>query len=146
MKLRLALPLFALVIAAFGIAVPVLVSGAHDDRGENDASVSPLRDTSNSAAVRSGGGTTSSPTAATVRIEEEGFVPRVVEVTGGGRVTWIDATGGHQVLRLLPAPGVPRRNVTVQADGAFEVTFDEPGLYEYRSVSDPDARGEVLVN
>ena len=77
-----------------------------------------------------------------VRIEAFSFGPEAVTVDAGGSVTWtnLDRTA-HTVTQngeLLDSPDLA-------SGDTYEVTFDEPGTYEYFCKFHPAMRATITV-
>jgi plastocyanin len=138
--MRSAAAIFTLAIV-FAAAALVSITIAAGDRSTTTARVNP---DANSEAVRSGGGTVAAEEANRVKITAGGFEPDTTEVSGGGRLIWVNQTaaptGIRFTTRFAPKPFAP---LTKGKTG--QVSFQEPGTYQYVSTRDPSAKGTVIV-
>jgi plastocyanin len=86
------------------------------------------------------GAAATSTAAAHVSIVEAGFVPRVVTIKVGERVTWAnDDTVRHNVGGTGLVSGV------ILPGASYTHTFDAAGTYQYLCTFHPDTEGLVEV-
>jgi len=88
-----------------------------------------------------GGGGPAEP--GTIEIEGFAFAPEGVTIDAGASLTWTNLDGtAHTVTQngvaLLDSPDL-------DTDDTYEVTFDEPGTYEYFCRFHPAMRARVTV-
>lgn len=123
--------------AAVLIPAALFVAGCGSD-GVDDASVASV---ASDASVAGVDGVTedealSAPSEVTVVVDGFMFGPSEVRVAAGGTVTWDFREPGHTVVI---------DEMTLSASGETSMTFDEPGIYEYRCGVHPSMRGTVTV-
>ena len=82
---------------------------------------------------------------AAVLVEGYAFAPATVRIPVGGSVTWTLGADPeqHTVTPVAPAPFEDSGNLF--SGDTFEVTFEEPGTWEYLCTLHPTMRGSVVV-
>jgi plastocyanin len=84
--------------------------------------------------------TVSSPMTATVEIEDFGFFPPELVIARGGTVTWRQK---DYEKHTVTGSGFDSRELS--KDQKFSHTFNESGVYEYKSSLDPSMKGKIIV-
>ena len=79
----------------------------------------------------------------------ECFIPNPISINAGDTVSWSnDDTAAHTVTSGTPAGGPDGTfdSSLLMAGKSFEVTFDNPGTYDYFCMVHPWMTGQVIVN
>lgn len=85
-----------------------------------------------------------------IEITSNGFIPAVVNVTKGTKVTWVnkDRKSHHVASNPHPehtgTPGLDSRQ-PIGPDGTYSFTFDKPGTNNYHDHLSPTMNGTVVV-
>lgn len=74
-----------------------------------------------------------------VAVRDNAFGPQAVRVEPGEQVTWTwEGDNPHDVV-------FDDARSEVQQDGTWQLTFDEPGTYEFTCSVHPNMQGKVVV-
>lgn len=79
----------------------------------------------------------------TVLITHMSFIPRVIDIQAGQKVTWKWDDGANPHNVTLTDLGISSGNRNV---GSWSYTFDQPGVYQYRCTLHLNMYGEVIVH
>ncbi len=80
------------------------------------------------------------PMTATVEIIDFSFYPQELVIAKGGTVTWKQKDyDAHTVTGAVLDSG------DISQGKTFSHTFNEPGVYEYKSKNDPSMTGKIIV-
>jgi plastocyanin len=84
------------------------------------------------------------PGANTITIDNFAFTPRVLTVTAGARVTWVNK---DDVPHTATSTTKPRTidSGTLDTDESYSVTFKQPGTYPYFCTVHPHMTGTIIV-
>ena len=82
-----------------------------------------------------------------ITILEYEFVPKVLHIQTGFKVTWLKPTGSPNVQHVIRFIGEEHKESEVPfgLDGSFSRVFIQPGKYEYYCENHVFMRGEVIV-
>jgi plastocyanin len=76
-----------------------------------------------------------------VRIVDDGFVPRTVEIAAGTEVTWANLDARDHTVSFSSIPA----EYDIPSGAQARHRFDEAGTYEYASRTAPNKRGHIIV-
>ncbi len=86
------------------------------------------------------------PTAITIEVRNNVFLPAVDTVAVGGTVTWSWVGSGH-TMTATPPPAFPGPDTGIEAAPfSYQLTFTTPGTYNYRCTEHPPGMvGSIVV-
>lgn len=79
---------------------------------------------------------------ANVKIDNFSFVPAMLRIDRGTKVTWVNSDDVPHVVRTED-PSI--KSPALDTDDAYSYTFDKPGTYRYFCSLHPKMQGTIVV-